>query len=56
MFMLPQRIYVGATCLVLLTLLSSGACAWELSLSGKFSWEFYQFSQLGSRGFFGPYD
>ncbi len=25
-------------------------------MAGKFTWEFWQFSQLGSRGFFGPYD
>jgi hypothetical protein len=42
--------------LALFFLLVSQAGAWEFSLSGFFTWEYYQFSQLGSRGFFGPYD
>ena len=29
---------------------------WSSQWSGSFLWEFWQFSQLGSRGFFGPYD
>ncbi len=42
--------------LVLFFLLVSQAGAWEFSISGDFTWEFYQFSQLGSNGFFGPYN
>ena len=30
--------------------------AWEFSLSGVFTWEYYQFSQLGDKGFFGPFN
>jgi len=36
--------------------MASCAGAWEFSLSGVFNWEFYQFSQLGDKGFFGPYN
>jgi hypothetical protein len=45
-------------CLVvgLLVLLVSHAGAWEFSLSGVYTWEFYQFSQLGSNGFLGPFN
>src|SRR5208337_3210880 len=42
--------------LVLFFLLVSQAGAWEFSMSGNFTWEFYQFSQLGSNGFFGPFN
>jgi hypothetical protein len=42
--------------LSLFFLLVSQAGAWEFSMSGYFTWEFYQFSQLGSNGFFGPYN
>lgn len=40
----------------LILLMQSNVCAWEFSLSGNFTWEYYQFSQLGSNGFFGPFD
>lgn len=40
----------------LFLLLVSHAGAWEFSMSGAFTWEYYQFSQLGDKGFFGPYD
>jgi hypothetical protein len=45
-------------CLIpaLFFLLVSHAGAWEFSMQGNFTWEFYQFSQLGSNGFFGPFD
>ena len=56
MFVPSQRKLVAFTCLVLFALLASRADAWEFSMSGKFTWEFYQFSQMGSKGFFGPYD
>lgn len=43
--------------LVVLFFLSvSQTGAWEFSLSGAFTWEFYQFSQLGDKGFFGPFN
>ncbi len=42
--------------LVLFLLLVSQAGAWEFSMSGNFTWEYYQFSQLGYNGFFGPYN
>lgn len=32
------------------------ALAWELSLKGNFTWEYDAYAQMGSRGFFGPYD
>jgi len=41
---------------VLFFLLVSQAGAWEFSLNGTFTWEFYQFGQLGNRGFFGPFN
>jgi hypothetical protein len=45
-------------CLVmgLLVLLVSHAGAWEFSMTGVFTWEYYQFSQLGDKGFFGPFN
>ena len=45
-------------CLVvaLSVLLVSQAGAWEFSLTGIYTWEYYQFSQLGDKGFFGPYN
>ena len=42
--------------LALFFLSVSQAGAWEFSMSGNFTWEFYQFSQLGSNGFFGPFN
>jgi hypothetical protein len=30
--------------------------AWEFSVMGKYTWEYQLYSQLGSKGFFGPYD
>jgi hypothetical protein len=51
---LSQR--VGLTSLVLLFFSVSWAGAWEFSTTGVFTWEFYQFGQLGAGGFFGLYD
>ena len=42
--------------LVLFFLFVSQAGAWEFSMSGNFTWEYYQFSQLGANGFFGPFN
>ena len=42
--------------LSLFLLAVSQAGAWEFSMSGNFTWEYYQFSQLGDQGFFGPYN
>lgn len=42
--------------LVLFFLFVSQAGAWEFSMTGNFTWEYYQFSQLGDNGFFGPYN
>jgi hypothetical protein len=42
--------------LVLLFVSVSQAGAWEFSMSGWFTWEYYQFSQLGDKGFFGPFN
>lgn len=42
--------------LALFLLLVSQAGAWEFSMSGNFTWEYYQFSQLGDNGFFGLFD
>jgi len=46
----------GIICIALLLFPASRAGAWEFSMSANFVWEFYQFSQLGSDGFFGPYN
>jgi hypothetical protein len=51
-----RRIQQVGLLLVLLFLSVSQAGAWEFSLSGVFTWEYYQFSQLGDRGFFGPFN
>jgi hypothetical protein len=51
-----RRIQQVGLLLVLLFLSVSKAGAWEFSLSGVFTWEYYQFSQLGDRGFLGPYN
>ena len=53
---LRDRLRVVLTCLALLFLSVSHACAWEFSLSGVFTWEYFQFSQLGDKGFFGPFN
>lgn len=42
--------------LAVFLLLVSQAVAWEFSMTGNFTWEFYQFSQLGDKGFFGPFN
>ncbi len=42
--------------LTLFVLPVSQAGAWEFSMSGNFTWEYYQFSQLGSNGFLGPFN
>lgn len=47
---------VGLTCIALFLLLTSPANAWEFSMAGVFTWEYFQFSQLGTRGFFGPFN
>jgi hypothetical protein len=43
---------------IALTLLLTGkaALAWEFSMSGAFMFKYNQFSQLGSNGFFGPFN
>jgi len=46
----------GFAYLALFCLLASPAGAWEFSMSGNFTWEYYQFSQLGDKGFFGPFN
>jgi hypothetical protein len=51
-----RRIQQVGLLLVLLFLSVSQAGAWEFSLSGVFTWEYYQFSQLGDKGFFGPFN
>lgn len=56
MFVPSHRELVAFMCLMLFALLASRADAWEFSMSGKFTWEFYQLSQMGSNGFFGSYD
>ncbi len=35
---------------------ASAASAWELGLAGAFNWTHEWYSQLGSKGFFGPYN
>ncbi len=30
--------------------------AWEISLKGTFTWKYFSFSELGPKGFFGPFD
>ena len=42
--------------LMLFFLSISQADAWEFSMSGNFTWEYYQFSELGANGFFGPFN
>lgn len=53
---LRRNLRAVLTCPVLLFLLVSQAGAWEFSMTGRSIWEFYQFSQLGDKGFFGPYN
>jgi len=53
---LRDRLRVVLTCLALLFLSVSQGGAWEFSLSGVFTWEYFQFSQLGDKGFFGPFN
>ena len=45
----------GITALLMLAL-SGSANAWEFSLKGNFNWYHEWYSQLGSNGFFGPYN
>jgi hypothetical protein len=46
--------------LILLVVMSlsahNNANAWELTMEGGFTWEYKLYSQLGSNGFFGPYN
>ena len=51
-----KRRLAWLACLPLCLFLSSAANAWEFSMSGRSTWEFYQFSQMGDKGFFGPYN
>ena len=48
-----RRIFIIVSMFILSV---SQAYAWEFSMSGNFTWEYYQFSQLGDQGFFGPYN
>lgn len=41
---------------VMLCLMVPGANAWEFSMDGVFTWQYTKAGQLGSNGFFGPYD
>ena len=43
--------------MVLMTMLSwEQVNAWEASATGSLNWEYESYGQLGSNGFFGPYD
>ncbi len=51
------RFVVGAVFFSLCLCLTVGpAYSWEFSMKGEYSWRYESYSQLGSNGFFGPYD
>jgi hypothetical protein len=50
-----QSKQVGLLVVLFFLSVSQGG-AWEFSMSGFCTWEYYQFSQLGDKGFFGPYN
>jgi hypothetical protein len=41
---------------LLIVIQANPGLGWEFSLKGQFNWEYDVYSQLGSRGFFGPFD
>ena len=41
---------------ILITLSASPAFAWEFEMTGEFHWVYEWYNQLGSKGFFGPYN
>ena len=51
-----QKTVTGVALAALVCVLVSPVSAWEFSMQGTFKWEFYQFSQLGADGFFGPFN
>ena len=48
--------YFGISLWIILFLGVSPAASFEFSFRGAFFWDYVSYSQLGSRGFFGPYD
>jgi hypothetical protein len=48
--------YFGISLWITLFLGVSPAASFEFSFRGAFIWDYVAYSQLGSRGFFGPYD
>lgn len=48
--------YLGISLWIILFLGVSPAASFEFSFRGSYSWEYVAYSQMGSRGFFGPYD
>ena len=48
--------YFGISLWIILFWGVSPAAPFEFSFRGAFIWDYVSYSQLGSRGFFGPYD
>jgi hypothetical protein len=53
---LSRWIHIALALDALVCLWASPVDAWEFSISGKYTWEYQLYAQLGSKGFFGPYD
>ena len=55
--MLSKRVWLlGAVLGLSMFVLTAPASAWEFKMEGSFSWEYEYMTQLGTSGFFGPYD
>ncbi len=46
----------SAALVICITCLGLPAAAWEFEMEGQFTWTYQTFSQMGHRGFFGPYN
>jgi hypothetical protein len=53
---LPRWNLIVPVFVALICLYATPVGAWEFSMSGRFTWEYQLYSQLGSKGFFGPYN
>jgi hypothetical protein len=51
-----SRNFLAAICLIFLCGLFQKASGYEFSMTGIMTWKYASFSQLGSNGFFGPFD
>ena len=43
-------------CMAFIPVMAGPSLAWELKLTGSMNWYYEYYNQMGSQGFFGPYN